>query len=476
MFVATVMLPAGPATAATYTTLGDVAATYAREHLVGRPYLWGYRGEDGFDCSGSAYLAWKHAVPGKVRNDWSARQYDGDGTRVYVGTGSRLKESALRAGDLLFWSRDGRTSGIYHVALYLGDGEILQTASGRTSWITSMNFNLSGRMPYALRPHGSTDRAPSAQYDAIAASKDDAYRVGDFDGDGRDDLLWFTGTTAPGASRAGWQIAHGTTSHTGRFIEALHSPVTPLDDTLAIVDVNADGRDDVLWFTGQTNARLAWTGWQVAYGTPQGLSALTEVAARGDAPAVSTLRFPLHGSATGPALDVPRTHQFVREISWLTTAGITTGYSDGTFRPSRDVSREAFAAFLYRLAGRPAVALPRRSPFSDVSRDSQFYREIVWLAQQGITTGWPDGTFRPRESIERNAMAAFLYRFEGAPAFVAPRSSRFDDMSTGSPFFREVSWLAARGITTGYSDGSFRPYGNVTREATAAFLFRMAAS
>ena len=35
----------------------------------------------------------------------------------------------------------------------------------------------------------------------------------------------------------------------------------------------------------------------------------------------------------------------------------------------------------------------------------------MWAYEHAITTGWPDGTFRPQESTNRDAMAAFFHRF-----------------------------------------------------------------
>lgn len=178
-------------------------------------------------------------------------------------------------------------------------------------------------------------------------------------------------------------------------------------------------------------------------------------------------------SAATPRFDdVPRKHQFHADISWLAGNGITTGYSDGNFRPREAVSREAFAAFLYRLAGKPRIAFPTKSPFKDVKTSDQFYQEIVWLSQQGITTGWADGTFRPKDKISREAVAAFLYRYEGKPSFSPPSKSPFKDMRPSSKFFKEVTWLSKTGMTTGFADGSFRPKANVSREAIAAFLHR----
>lgn len=174
--------------------------------------------------------------------------------------------------------------------------------------------------------------------------------------------------------------------------------------------------------------------------------------------------------------DVSIITPFYLEIAWLSGTRVSTGYDDRTFRPVVPVARDAMAAFLYRFAGSPAFSPPADSPFIDVPPESQFYREITWLASTGITTGYPDRTFRPLAPVARDAMAAFLYRFAeraGSHAgFPPPRSSAFVDVQTNSQFYREIAWLAASGITTGYADGSFRPLASVNRDAMAAFLYR----
>lgn len=170
--------------------------------------------------------------------------------------------------------------------------------------------------------------------------------------------------------------------------------------------------------------------------------------------------------------DVPSSSQFADEISWLASSGVTTGYPDGSFRPLGTVNRDAMAAFLYRFAGSPAFAPPAVSPFTDVSTSNQFYKEIAWLADTGITTGCPDGGFHPLGTVNRDAMAAFLYRFAESPSFTAPAVSPFIDVATSSQFFKEITWLADTGVTTGYPDGGFHPLGTVNRDAMAAFLYR----
>jgi hypothetical protein len=171
-------------------------------------------------------------------------------------------------------------------------------------------------------------------------------------------------------------------------------------------------------------------------------------------------------------MDVWKDSLFYDEVVWLVSSGISTGYPDGTYRPYLPINRDAMAAFLYRQAGSPDFIPPEESPFEDVETDNQFYKEITWLAAEEISTGWEDGTFRPYEPINRDAMAAFLYRQAGSPDFEPEDPARFSDVPPGTQFHKEINWAAANGITTGYSDGTFHPVQAIDREAVAAFLFR----
>jgi hypothetical protein len=183
-------------------------------------------------------------------------------------------------------------------------------------------------------------------------------------------------------------------------------------------------------------------------------------------------------------VDVAKGDQFFTEISWLARAGISTGWvnPDGAreFRPVTPIARDAMAAFLYRLQGSPDVELPEASPFTDVDPSNPFYEEIVWLAQEEISSGWvqADGTaqFRPYQPIARDAMAAFLHRLDGSPDVDAPAVSPFTDVAPSDAFYAEITWLAQRGIATGWqgNDGTavFQPLNPVNRDAMAAFLHR----
>lgn len=166
--------------------------------------------------------------------------------------------------------------------------------------------------------------------------------------------------------------------------------------------------------------------------------------------------------------DVAASHPFHEEISWLVDEGVAGGFGDGTFRPTDDVTRQAAAAFLYRLAGEPSGDWS--SEFDDVPSSHPFHDEIAWAADQGITGGYDDGTFRPGRDVTRQAAAAFLDRAIGEPA--GDWDSDFADVPASHPFHRSISFVASEFISTGFGDGTYRPAADVTRQAMAAFLAR----
>ncbi|MBQ1332094.1 MAG: S-layer homology domain-containing protein [Lachnospiraceae bacterium] len=173
--------------------------------------------------------------------------------------------------------------------------------------------------------------------------------------------------------------------------------------------------------------------------------------------------------------DVMDPSQFYYDpIYWGADEGITTGYSDGTFRPMNGCNRAAVMAFLYRLAGEPPVAAPSGgSPFNDMSDvNADLSRAIMWGVQEGITTGYADGGFHPWATCNRAAIVTFLWRFAGEPA--ASSTASFGDMTGNSDFDQAISWAAANGITTGYDGNVFKPWNTCNRLAIMSFLYRYA--
>ena len=143
------------------------------------------------------------------------------------------------------------------------------------------------------------------------------------------------------------------------------------------------------------------------------------------------------GAVVGSFTDVPESHPFHDDITWLAGEGIATGFPDNTFRPTNNVTRQALAAYFYRAAGAPDVMLPAIPTFADVPVGHPFFKEIEWLAGEEITTGFPDG-FHPSATASRQAIAAYFYRFAGQPAFAVPAVATFPDVPTTHPFAQEI--------------------------------------
>ncbi|MFT4233152.1 MAG: S-layer homology domain-containing protein, partial [Leucobacter sp.] len=129
-----------------------------------------------------------------------------------------------------------------------------------------------------------------------------------------------------------------------------------------------------------------------------------------------------------PFIDVSYSHKFAKEINWMADAGISTGISAGgnlkKYDPGASVTREAMAAFLYRMKG-ASYTPPKTSPFADVKTSHKFYKQIAWMYKAGISTGTVKNGkryYEPSKDVSREAMAAFLYRMKGA-SYTPPKTS-----------------------------------------------------
>ncbi|RIJ67799.1 hypothetical protein D1871_22830 [Nakamurella silvestris] len=186
---------------------------------------------------------------------------------------------------------------------------------------------------------------------------------------------------------------------------------------------------------------------------------------------------PSTSSSTGLPVyfvDVPATRDFAADIMWAATVGVTVGHTDGTFRPTEQISRQALIRMIYAAAHdgdrAPACTV---APYADVPVTSAFCGEIAWAKTTAVTTGYDDNTFRPGTVVSRQATAAFLHRTLHPNAQAPACTTRpFTDVTVGSAFCGEIAWAAGLGIVRGYPDGSFHPGSAVNRDAAAAFLHR----
>jgi len=116
--------------------------------------------------------------------------------------------------------------------------------------------------------------------------------------------------------------------------------------------------------------------------------------------------------------DVSPTHWAFKYVQRVRERNIAQGYpGTNLYGPEDEVTREQMAKMLImglvsqgRISEPPSDYCLSGSPFPDVEQDRWSCRFIKRLKELGITTGYPDGTFRPENAVKRSEMAAFIYR------------------------------------------------------------------
>lgn len=107
--------------------------------------------------------------------------------------------------------------------------------------------------------------------------------------------------------------------------------------------------------------------------------------------------------------------------------------------------------------------------FYDVSPDHPAYKAISELSKAGIINGFEGSYFKPDLPVTRGQAAAILNRYL---KLSASSTKPFSDISSGMSFATDIAAMKEAGIITGYNDGTFRPYENITRTQMAVIIDR----
>lgn len=108
--------------------------------------------------------------------------------------------------------------------------------------------------------------------------------------------------------------------------------------------------------------------------------------------------------------DVSVTNDNYEAIEYLRTQNVVKGYEDGTFRPNTVINRAEFVEFVINpfildTSGMGNCVDANTSDsatqvfFSDVSKDAWYAENVCFVKIHGIVDGYPDGTFKPADSI-----------------------------------------------------------------------------
>ena len=96
--------------------------------------------------------------------------------------------------------------------------------------------------------------------------------------------------------------------------------------------------------------------------------------------------------------DVSESHDRYTAINLLSSMDIITGFPDGSFRPDESVTRAQMAALISRMFNLPGANVTEK-PFSDVEVEYWAASNIVAAKNRGIINGFPEGTFQPEAEV-----------------------------------------------------------------------------
>ncbi len=154
-----------------------------------------------------------------------------------------------------------------------------------------------------------------------------------------------------------------------------------------------------------------------------------------------------------------------------TNYGLMTGMGYSIFQPDGTGTRAQTAQVLYEMAKGTAPAY--RAVFSDVPAGEWYTNAVLWAQENGVASGYEDGTFCPNREITRQEMISLLYRYLGSPKVAENALADFADKDAVAPWAAEaMNWAVSVGVVYGYEDQTLRPLNTVTRAELAALIVR----
>ena len=171
--------------------------------------------------------------------------------------------------------------------------------------------------------------------------------------------------------------------------------------------------------------------------------------------------------------DVDQTLWYHEAIDYAVVEGLMNGVDATAFAPDGTTTRAMIATILWRLEGSPIVDFAHA--FTDVA-DGTWYAEAVrWAAANGIVKGITETTFVPDDFITREQFAAMIYRYEqykgGDVAVAEGTALDFTDVADISDWaYDAIVWCNVNKIINGMGDGTLAPKGNATRAQAAQIL------
>ena len=162
--------------------------------------------------------------------------------------------------------------------------------------------------------------------------------------------------------------------------------------------------------------------------------------------------------------DIGESDWFYPYVRSMVSFGLMNGTSETSFGPNGTLTRAMLVTILWRMQGTPEAQASR---FTDVTGDAWYAAAVDWAQEQGVVTGYPDGSFKPNAPVTREQAAVILYRYAPlmgrVPDALADLSEFYDAESISGYARVAMGWANACGILAGFPDNTLRPGGSANR-------------
>lgn len=169
--------------------------------------------------------------------------------------------------------------------------------------------------------------------------------------------------------------------------------------------------------------------------------------------------------------DVPEGSAYYDGVRWAVRAQVMDPDSETLFGADNTVTRGELIRIFYRLAGSPSVTRPDHSPYEDVDESDPNYDAYLWAREQQITSGWNDGKFHPEAPLSNASTVALLHRADGSSKIQLTGISPFSDVTSSTPFYRQIVWASRRGVSTVSEGDAFAPTEHTSKARVAMMLY-----
>jgi putative lysozyme like protein len=169
--------------------------------------------------------------------------------------------------------------------------------------------------------------------------------------------------------------------------------------------------------------------------------------------------------------DAPEGSAYYDGVRWAVRAQVMDPDSETLFGADNTVTRDELIRIFYRLAGSPSVTRPDHSPYEDVDESDPNYDAYLWAREQQITSGWNDGKFHPEAPLSNASTVALLHRADGSSKIQLTGTSPFSDVTSSTPFYRQIVWASRRGVSTVSEGDAFAPTEHTSKARVAMMLY-----